>query len=194
MIIELLRKRCSVRKFKNKKIQNDIIELILESGRLSPSGGNEQPWRFGVITDEKLISLIADTAYNQSWIKTSPLLIVLCTVIVEDERNGRNIQKRRFSYFEKDIEKMEKQLYSYLNLEEHQTKIPGSHMMMCAMENDIYSTWISYFDVEKMAELLRLPQNYVPSEIIAFGYPENYPKSKSKKSIDDLVFYNYFTE
>lgn len=123
MIIELLKKRCSVRRFKKKEIPSDVIELILEAGRLSPSGGNEQSWKYGVITDKKLILQIADIAYNQSWIKTSPLLIVLCTVIVEDERGGRNIQKHRFPRFEKEIEEMGKELYSYLNLEEHQTKI-----------------------------------------------------------------------
>lgn len=194
MIIELLKKRCSVRSFKNKTIPSDVIQTILEAGRLSPSGGNEQSWKFGVITDKKLISQIADISYNQSWIKTSPLLIVLCTVIVEDERGGRNIQKRRFPCFKKDIEEMDKQLYSYLNLEEHQTKIPGSHMIMCAMEKGIYSTWISFFDVEKVLKLLRLPENHIPSEIIAFGYPESEPRLRNKKSIDELVFYDYFVK
>lgn len=74
-------------------------------------------------------------------------------------------------------------IYSYLNLEEHQTKIPGSHMIIAAVEKGIYSTWISYFDVEKVANLLRLPHNYTPSEIIAFGYPESEPKVRCKKSI-----------
>ena len=33
-------------------------------GRLSPSGGNEQPWVFGVITEPELIAQIADIAYQ----------------------------------------------------------------------------------------------------------------------------------
>lgn len=51
-----------------------------------------------------------------------------------------------------------------------------------------------YFDVEKVAKALRLPQNCVPSEIIAFGYPENEPKRKDKKSINELSFYNYYSK
>ncbi|MCG8642659.1 MAG: nitroreductase family protein, partial [Desulfobacterales bacterium] len=119
MILELLKKRCSIRNFQNKNIPHDIIDLILEAGRLSPSGGNEQSWRFGVITDKQLIFQIAESSYKQSWIKTSPLLIVLCTTIVEDKRGARNIQKRRFPRFAIEIDEMEKELYSYLNLEEH---------------------------------------------------------------------------
>ncbi len=192
MIIELLKKRCSVRNFANEEIPYDIIKEIIEAGRLSPSGGNEQPWRFGVIRDKELINKIADLAYNQSWIKSAPLLIVLCTVIVGDDRGGRDIQKRRFPRFNEEIEEMDKALYSYLNLEEHQTKIPGTHMVISAIENGIYSTWISYFDVERVSRLLGLPSNHVAAEIIAFGYPEVEVRIRAKKEMEDLVFYNYY--
>ncbi len=44
-----------MRDFSDKKISQEIINYILEAGRLSPSGGNEQPWKFGVINDKDLI-------------------------------------------------------------------------------------------------------------------------------------------
>ncbi len=194
MILELLKKRCSVRQFQNKPIPDEAIALILEAGRLSPSGGNEQAWKFGVINDKALISQIASISYNQLWIKSSPLLIVLCTEIVEDKRGGRDIQKNRFPRYAEEINELDKDLYSYLNSEEHQTKITGTHMILCALEKGIYSTWISCFDVEKVAKLLKLPKHCIPSEIIAFGYPENETKVKDKKSISELVFYNTFEE
>lgn len=65
MLLELLSNRCSVRNFKNKSISSDIVDLILEAGRLSPSGGDEQPWKFGVITDKELICQITELSYNQ---------------------------------------------------------------------------------------------------------------------------------
>src|SRR5512140_2571386 len=95
-ITELLRNRFSTRNFQNKPVPQPVLEDILEAGRLSPSGGNEQPWRFGVITDPALIGQIAQIAHRQEWIAHAPLLIVLCTVFVEDERGGRDIQVHRF--------------------------------------------------------------------------------------------------
>lgn len=41
LLLDLLKKRCSVRKFEDKKIPEAVIKYILEAGRLSPSGGNE---------------------------------------------------------------------------------------------------------------------------------------------------------
>ena len=49
MILDLLRKRYSCRNFSNEAISSDIISYMLECGRLSASGGNDQPWKFGVI-------------------------------------------------------------------------------------------------------------------------------------------------
>lgn len=192
MLMDIVKKRCSVRNFEEKEISRDIIDAILEAGRLSPSGGNEQAWKFGVITDRSLIERISEVSYKQSWIKTSPLLIILCTAIVEDERGAREIQKRRFPKHREAISGMDKYLYSALNSEEHQTKIPGTHMMLQALEYGIYSTWISYFEVDKVSSLLVLPKLCIPSEIIAFGYPSEEPYPNDKKSKDEIVFFNEF--
>lgn len=192
MLMEIIRKRCSVRSFSTKEIPSEIVETILEAGRLSPSGGNEQAWKFGVITDKTLIESIAEAAYKQNWILTSSLLIVLCATIVEEENGGMDIQNSRFPSLTSAVDSMDRYLYAALNLEEHQTKIPGTHMILQAMEHGIYSTWISYFDVEKVARLLELPEGVIPSEIIAFGYPAAEPVPKKKKTIDQIVFYNKY--
>ena len=89
---------------------------------------------------------------------------------------------------------MDKELYSALNMEEHQTKIAGTHMSLAALEHGIFSTWISMFDVEKVSEILALPRLCIPSEIIAFGYPMDKTSPTEKKPIDALVFFDRYTE
>jgi nitroreductase len=192
MITELLKNRFSVRKFQDKPVPGDVVRDMLDAGRLSPSGGNEQPWFFGVITDRNLIARIAETAYNQKWIAKAPLLIVLCTVCVSDERGGRDIQKDRFPKYKQAIGKMEQALYWALNQEEHQTKIAGTHMALVALEHGVGSCWVSWFDVDRLAALLNLPGGYLPSELLVLGYPAEERKATEKKKLDDVVFYNTF--
>ena len=43
MLLDLLKSRYSCRNFSRKVISNDIIDYMLECGRLSASGGNDQP-------------------------------------------------------------------------------------------------------------------------------------------------------
>lgn len=70
--------------------------------------------RHGIRIGIGLICGISEIAYNQSWIKSAPLLVVLCVAIVEDSRGGRDIQKYRFPKWGKEIENMDKELYSYI--------------------------------------------------------------------------------
>ena len=165
---------------------------MLEAGRLSPSGGNEQPWAFGVITDPGLITQIADIAYQQTWIARAPLLVVLCTLITGDERGGRDIQLQRYPAWGRDIAAMDAGLYWALNQEEHQTKIAGTHMALVALEHGIGSCWVSRFDVKQLAELLHLPECYLPAEILAFGYPDHPQQPLKKKDLRQIVFYNTY--
>ncbi len=169
-----------------------VIQDMLEAARLSPSGGTEQPWMFGVITDCSLIEQIATLAHRQTWIASAPLLIVLCTVCVEDARGGRDIQMHRYPRYAQAIAEIPQSLYWALNQEEHQTKIPGTHMVLTGIEHGVSSCWVSLFDVEGLAKLLKLPGNYLPSEILVFGYAEDPPAPRARKNIEELVFRDTF--
>jgi nitroreductase len=192
MLLDLLKNRTSIRSFTGEDVSKEVTQYILEAGRLSPSGGNEQAWKFGVITDRNLIKQISEISYNQKWIESASFLIVLCACIVEVERGGRDIQKSRFPKLSKTIESMNNEIYSCLNMEEHQTKIPGTHMVLAALEHGIASTWVSYFDVNKVSALLNLPKSCMASEILVFGYPTKKKEPLTKKNIEEIVFYNIF--
>jgi len=112
---------------------------------------------------------------------------------VDEELGGLFIQHSRCPELTEAISNLPKDLYSKINLEEHQTKIPGSHMVLAALENAIYSTWISYFNVEELKTLLNLPVNCYPSEILAFGYPDGDVKKSTKKSLNEIVFYDTYS-
>ena len=187
-VVDLIRTRRSVREFSGRAVPDDVLSEVLEAGRLSPSGGNEQPWRFGVVRDRTLIKSVADAAYGQDWIAGAPLVIVLCVVITGDERGGRDIQKQRFPRHRRAIEAMDGDLYAALNLEEHQTKIAGAHMALAALERGVGSTWVSWFDVESVAELLGLQEGYLPSELLVMGYPAGPGEPRAKKPTEEVVF------
>lgn len=48
---EAIDKRKSIRKYQNKKINENIIESLIDSARLAPSAKNRQPWSFVVVQD-----------------------------------------------------------------------------------------------------------------------------------------------
>ena len=189
-ITDLLKTRFSTRKFSSEPIPQAVLDDLLEAGRLSPSGGNQQPWRFGIITNPNLIAQIAHIAHRQNWMAQAPLLVVLCTVFVGDEEGGRDIQLQRFPEHVSAITALNLDLYRALNQEEHQTKIAGTHMVLATLEHGVGACWVSRFEVRALAALLNLPKNCLPTEILVFGYPAGPQKPVPKKNLAELIFFD----
>lgn len=77
-ILELIRKRRSIRKYKRAMPEEKKIKKVLEAARWAPSGLNNQPWRFLVIKDKlQKNSLAAFTKYGKI-IQDAPVAIVVC--------------------------------------------------------------------------------------------------------------------
>lgn len=76
-VLECIKTRCSVRRYTDQPIDEQIIHQILEAGINAPSGKNGQPWKFKVVTDKTLISQISDSSIYGSWMKTSPLFVAI---------------------------------------------------------------------------------------------------------------------
>ncbi|MDE3185535.1 MAG: nitroreductase [Bacteroidota bacterium] len=53
--LQTIFERRSVRKYKNKFVDKNTIEKILDAGRMAPSAMNEQPWKFYVVTHKETI-------------------------------------------------------------------------------------------------------------------------------------------
>ncbi len=56
----LLQSRRSVRKYQDRPVSRELIEQVLESARWAPSPHGRQPWRFVVLTTQKLKLQLAD--------------------------------------------------------------------------------------------------------------------------------------
>lgn len=57
---EILRTRRSIRKFMDKPVSVDVLKDIINDSTLAPSAGNEQPWKFIIINDKKMLKRISD--------------------------------------------------------------------------------------------------------------------------------------
>ena len=47
-MIEAIKNRRSIRKYKNQAVDKEKIECVLQAGMLAPSSKNRQPWKFVV--------------------------------------------------------------------------------------------------------------------------------------------------
>ena len=79
MLLDLLRKRRSIRKFTGQAVEEEKIELLLEAALLSPSSKGNTPWHFVVVCDQDCISKLAlAKPHGASFLKNAPLVIAVC--------------------------------------------------------------------------------------------------------------------
>jgi nitroreductase len=77
--LKVLKERRSVRKYLSKPVPKEIIEDIIDCGRLAATARNIQPWHFVVITDEERRRHIADITDHGKFIAQAPVCVaVLC--------------------------------------------------------------------------------------------------------------------
>lgn len=78
-MIELLRKRRSIRKFTTDKIPPQIRQVLIEAALRAPSSRGINPWEFIMVDDPELLSKLAMAKqHGAQFLKNAPLAIVVC--------------------------------------------------------------------------------------------------------------------
>ena len=70
---EVVKKRRSIRRYKDAPVPKETIEKILEAARIAPSAGHRQPWHFIVVQDKGTIEKLAG---RSKWAAEAPAMIV----------------------------------------------------------------------------------------------------------------------
>jgi nitroreductase len=77
--IEVLKTRRSVRAYTSAPVPREIIEDIIDCGRLAATAVNIQPWEFVVVTEPEMLGSIARTTDYGKFIADAPVcVVVLC--------------------------------------------------------------------------------------------------------------------
>ncbi len=79
MFMSLIQKRRSIRKFLSKPVEDEKINLLIESALRSPSSRGYNPWEFVVVTERNLLEKLSNAkTHGSQFLKNAPLGIVIC--------------------------------------------------------------------------------------------------------------------
>ncbi|MBQ7936826.1 MAG: nitroreductase family protein [Clostridia bacterium] len=83
-IIEIIKKRTSVRNYAEELLSDEILTEILQAGLYAPSGKNRKPWRFAVIKDKTILNELSNLTVYSRFIRHAPVLILLYSLQTND--------------------------------------------------------------------------------------------------------------
>jgi nitroreductase len=78
-MLDILRKRRSIRKYEDKEIEPETIELLKEAALRAPTSRGVKPWRFMFVTDKALLEKLSKAKKSGSgFLKGASLGVVVC--------------------------------------------------------------------------------------------------------------------
>jgi nitroreductase len=76
-MLEVIKKRRSIRKFKKKAVEQKKIDEILKAAMFSPSGMHLRPWQFVVVRDQELKNKLSKATLWSKFVKNAPVVLVI---------------------------------------------------------------------------------------------------------------------
>jgi len=162
-VIEVIRKRCSVRSYADRPVERDKIERLLEAARLAPSASNRQEWRFVVVTDAERRAGLAKAA-GQEFVGQAPVVIAACA-----ETDG-HVMRCGQPCYPIDV------------------AIAIDHMTLQAAAENLGTCWIGAFSEDQAKDVLGIPAEIRVVELLTVGYASGPPpRSRSRLPFEGIV-------
>ncbi len=196
-VMEAIRDRRSIRKYKSDPVAEKDLEQIIEAARLAPSGTNRQPWRFVLLNSDKDKQKIAG-AVVQPFVLQAPAVFVCC---LDREAYTRGLVEKRM----KELVKMEvisEEAAGYIYKrkmpeEVDDVVIPAGayvdlgivveHMVLAAEALGLGSCWVRLFNPGQVHESLALPEQIEVVALLPIGYPAETPPSRPRLSREEIL-------
>ncbi len=164
---EVIRKRRSIRKYSEKDVEDEKINIILEHAILCQTAGNLQSYVIFVVRNKEVKHALAKAALSQMFIAQAPLVFVVCA----DQNKAASVYGMR-GY----------ELYAI-----NDASIVATYIELIACALGLGTCWVGAFDENEVRKILSLPQGVKPVAIIPCGYPAEKPKMPRKRK--DMIHF-----
>lgn len=166
----IIKKRRSIRRFKQKEVPDKTINKILKAASLAPSGLNQQPWDFIVVKNPALKKEI---------------------------RNVYDDSRKKLGLYEQDTSFVENACQIFVC--GNKTKITPIISCSLAIENmllaatalglgSIVTTSIIGVreNFKKLKKLLKIPNKYIIVALVLIGFSDETPKAKPRRKLKEI--------
>jgi nitroreductase len=163
MFLDLIKTRRSTRKFKDKPVEQEKINALIEAALRSPSSRGINPWHFIVIEDKNFLETLSKAKpHGATFLKNAPLGIVVC---------GDKPQS--------DVWVEDASIASvFIHMAAHDLGLGSCWIQIRKREHDSLKSADTY-----VKGLLEIPEHLMVESIIAIGYPDEIKKSHPKDSL-----------
>lgn len=152
--------RKSVRTYSDKPVSKELLEILVRAGMAAPTAADKRPWAFVVITDRAVLDKLAEGLMYGKMLKQAQAAIAVCG-IPEESLPGFSQQ-----FWVQDC------------------SAASQNILLAAEAKDLGAVWVGIYPVQEritfVREVLGIPGNVVPLNVIPVGYPAGTERPKNK--------------
>ena len=168
-LLQLMRSRRSVRRYRPDPIPDEVLQQVLEAGRWAPSANNQQPWAFVVVQEEEMRKEVARHATyyltRHARVDEAPVLIVLCA-------QARTRASRHPASGD--------------------VRMAGMQMMLQAKALGLGTCWVDGLERGEIAQALHIPDYLDIVGLLTVGFPAETPPETPRKPLFEIVHYDLY--
>ena len=187
-LLNLMKNRRSIRKYKKQTIPLEKIHSALDAGRYAPSGANRQPWTYILVTDATLKQQIRKEAekVETEYYKTAP------SQLREWFKKQGLTPVKPFLTDAPALIVVAGDTEAPYWLES--TWISITYILLQAENQKLGTLTYTPLDTTFLNKLLIIPNHYSVVAIIPIGYPAEPPttKTRPRKPLKQIVHHNRF--
>ena len=165
---EVVKNRYSCKKYSEKQVESEKLTAILEAGRLAPTAKNLQEQHIYVIRSAEMLAKIDELTPCRYGAPT--------VLVVAFDKN--NVFTYPGGKRDSGVE---------------DASIVATHLTLAAANEGVDSCWLNFFDPDKAADILGLPENEEVLMLLDLGYAAEgagpLPNHESRKPLADTVTY-----
>ena len=157
-LYEIISGRRTIRRFKPEPVSRDLLERLVDAGRLAPSAANLQPLEFVVVDEEKLKAEVFPCLKWAAYIapagdpgpgeEPAAYIVTLANTKVREKM------------FEYDV------------------GAAMENMILAALAEGVGSCWLLSIDRDRLRAALGVPDHYRVDSVLALGYPAEEPAAE----------------
>lgn len=199
--MKIIQDRRSIRDYSDEPVSEEDMRMILEAGRLAPSGENAQPWRFIIVRDPDTRERLGAIARGGSGRRFTAEYV---TKKMHERFSTMEDEKKKKAIFEKLTSGSVSAFLSTAPLNivvcgkkdvwdmPYDTSAAIENMLLMVTALGLGACWviapcIDIRDEERLKAMLDVPEGYKVISIIAIGHSTRYPKPRPRLPMHELV-------
>ncbi len=177
-LMEAIKGRRSIRRYQDRDIPEQALQVILEAVQWSPSWANTQCWEIIVVKDqankERLQATLPKTNPASKAMVQAPVVLVVCGELKSSGYYKGQVTTKHGDWFMFDL------------------GIATQSICLAAYDQGLGTVIVGLFDHDKAKEVVGLPDGYEVVAMVPVGYPAKDAPAPKRREIADFTHYERF--